>query len=57
MSMGLNMEEHDQEGRVITAEYPGFYGMHAPLSATFLVVKLSPLEYECERLASVVIAL
>ena len=27
MSMGLSIEEHDQEGRVITAEYPDFYGM------------------------------
>ena len=27
MSMGLDMEEHDQEGRVITAEYPDFYGV------------------------------
>ena len=25
MSMGLDIEEHDQEGRVITAEYPDFY--------------------------------
>lgn len=41
--MGLNIEEHDQEGRVITAEYPDFYGMHAPLSATVHGVKLSPL--------------
>lgn len=33
MSMGLDIEEHDQEGRVITAEYPDFYGMLcAPLS-------------------------
>ena len=27
VSMGLDIEEHDQEGRVITAEYPDFYGM------------------------------
>ena len=26
MTDGLGAEEHDQEGRVITAEYPGFYG-------------------------------
>ena len=26
VSMGLDIEEHDQEGRVITAEFPDFYG-------------------------------
>lgn len=26
VSMGISIEEHDQEGRVITAEYPDFYG-------------------------------
>ena len=32
MSMGLDIEEHDQEGRIITAEYPDFYGvLPAPL--------------------------
>ena len=33
MSMGLDIVEHDQEGRVITAEYPDFYGVpSAPIS-------------------------
>ena len=26
VSKGLDVEEHDQEGRLITAEYPSFYG-------------------------------
>ena len=30
VSMGLSIEEHDQEGRVITAEYPEFYGTRFP---------------------------
>lgn len=47
MSMGLSVEEHDQEGRVITAEYSDFYGMYALPFASFLAVKLSPLESEC----------
>ena len=25
VSCGINQEEHDQEGRVITLEYPGYY--------------------------------
>ena len=34
VSMGLDIEEHDQEGRVITAEYPDFYGTSAsPIAA------------------------
>ena len=58
MSMGLSIEEHDQEGRVITAEYPDFYGVYALSFATFLAVKLSPLESECAiRLSLVVVAL
>ncbi len=28
--MGLDIEEHDQEGRVITAEYADFYGTFLP---------------------------
>lgn len=38
VSMGLDIEEHDQEGRVITAEYPDFYGTsHYPLLLSLLL--------------------
>jgi len=38
VSMGLDIEEHDQEGRVITAEYSDFYGTsHNPLLLSLLL--------------------
>ncbi len=38
VSMGLGIEEHDQEGRVITAEYSDFYGTsHYPLLLSLLL--------------------
>ncbi len=43
---GLGKEDHDQEGRVITAEYPSFYGGLPVNISAFLFAKLwdlSPL--------------
>ena len=39
VTYGLGLEEHDQEGRVITAEYPGFYliNVYTPNSQRGLV--------------------
>lgn len=46
VSYGMGMEEHDHEGRIITAEYPGFYlvNVYTPNAKR----DLSRLAYRCQ---------